>query len=118
VLALLLLAGTRPGPTGTVAVELLDEAFQASLGDQGLEARVRDHAASNSEYFRPPATTRAGATRASPRLWPARAVTRGAGDALSAASSVRSPATPSRPADALLQQAAELARDLPLNRPW
>jgi len=111
----LLLRADAEWPDRDQRVQLLADAFEASAGDRRLEARVRIER-SHSHYF----DRRLDKAQEDARV--AEALAREVGDteavvdALSAASSVLISRDAEHTADALLQQAAELARDLPLTK--
>ncbi|HEY3557778.1 MAG TPA: AAA family ATPase [Kribbella sp.] len=111
----LLLCADAVWPERDRRVELLAEAFEAADGDQALEARVRIER-SNSHYFDRSLDEAQEDARIAEQLARAAGDTEAVVDALSAASSVLVVRDAGESADAVLQQAAELAKGLPLTR--
>ncbi|GAA1600315.1 LuxR family transcriptional regulator [Kribbella hippodromi] len=111
----LLLCADAVWPERDRRVELLSEAFAAAEGDQRLEARVRIER-SHSQYFDRSLDDALDDARTAEELARAAGDTEAVVDALSAFSSVLMARDAGQSADAVLQQAAELAQGLPLTR--
>ncbi|GAA2801241.1 AAA family ATPase [Kribbella solani] len=111
----LLLCADAVWPERDRRVELLSEAFAAAVGDQRLEARVRIER-SHSQYFDRSLDDALDDARTAEELARAAGDTEAVVDALSAFSSVLMARDAGQSADAVLQQAAELAQGLPLTR--
>ncbi|GAA1150436.1 LuxR family transcriptional regulator [Kribbella jejuensis] len=111
----LLLCADAVWPERDRRVELLTEAFEAAAGDKALEARVRIEL-SNSHYFDRNLDGAREEARIAEQLAREVGDTEALVDALSAASSVLISRDAGESADAVLQQAAELAKGLPLTR--
>src|SRR3954447_4218320 len=111
----LLLSADAVWPERDRRVELLAEAFEAAGGDKRLEARVRIER-SHSHYFDRNLDGAQEDARAAEALAREVGDTEATVDALSAASSVLMARDAEESADAVLQQAAELATGLPLTK--
>jgi DNA-binding CsgD family transcriptional regulator len=96
-------------------IDLLAEAFEAAAGDDQLEARVRIMR-SHSAYFDRRLDDAQEDARVAERLARKCGDIEAVVDALSAASSVQFARGGEQTADVLLEQAAELARGLPLTK--
>lgn len=96
-------------------IELLAEAFEAAVGDDRLEARVRIMR-SHSAYFDRSLDAAQEDARVAEGLARKCGDTEAIVDALSAASSVQIARGGAQTSDALLEQAAELAGGLPLTK--
>ncbi|NEA31557.1 LuxR family transcriptional regulator [Streptomyces sp. SID13031] len=114
VAALLLLVDTA-WPDREQRLALLAEAFEAAVGDAQLEARVRI-LRSNSAYFDRRLDDAQVDAQAAEKLARECGDTEALVDALSAASNVQMARDGEQSADALLKQAAELSRGLPLTK--
>jgi DNA-binding CsgD family transcriptional regulator len=111
----LLLSADAVWPERDRRVELLAEAFAAAKGDKRLEARVRIER-SHSHYFDRSLDDAQEDARVAEALARESGDTEAVVDALSAASSVLMARDAEESADAVLEQAAELAKGLPLTR--
>ncbi|HZX07406.1 helix-turn-helix transcriptional regulator [Kribbella sp.] len=111
----LLLCADAVWPERDRRVELLAEAFAAAAGNKALEARVRIERA-NSHYFDRSLDEAQEDARIAEQLAREAGDTEAVVDALSAASSVLVVRDAGESADTLMQQAAELAKGLPLTR--
>jgi len=111
----LLLCADAVWPERDRRVELLAEAFKAAAGDQRLEARVRIER-SHSHYFDRSLDDAQEDARIAEALAREAGDTEAVVDALSAASSVLIARDAEQSADAVLLQAADLAKGLPLTK--
>ncbi|MEV4263177.1 AAA family ATPase [Kribbella sp. NPDC049584] len=111
----LLLSADAVWPERDRRVELLAEAFAAAKGDKRLEARVRIER-SHSHYFDRSLDDAQEDARVAEALAREAGDTEAIVDALSAASSVLMARDAEESADAVLEQAAELAKGLPLTK--
>ncbi len=113
--AALLLLVDAAWPEREQRIALLAEAFEAAVGDPQLEARVRI-LRSNSAYFDRRLDDAQEDAQVAERLARECGDVEALVDALSAASSVQIARGGEQTSDALLEQAAELSRGLPLTK--